>query len=236
MLETAIEYLESAGATVVDPVEIVDTNHLASSATSSSETSTASCRRWGDAPYDSFSEILEANVIAPPVQSRLEVIIFDLETETLDQNVGYLRRLKRRRELRVDTLDRMAAQDLDALLYPPSTIQPVRIPDHQPFAELNCELAANTGLPSIVVPAGFTCDGLPVGMELPGQQFAEDRLFELVYAENKPLATGDSRTGSARYRSHVSARRSRIRYTPAPSSAMASTPSPRCSSPSQQIA
>ena len=187
VLETAIDELESAGATIVDPVEIVDTNHLASARVIGYEFERDIDRYLSalgdDAPYDSFSEILEADVIAPPVQSRLEEgIMFDLDTESLDQHAGYLARLERRRELRIDTLDRMAAQDLDALLYPPSTIPPVQIPDHQPFAELPCELAANTGLPSIVVPAGFTDDGLPVGMELLGRQFAEGRLFELAYA------------------------------------------------------
>jgi Asp-tRNA(Asn)/Glu-tRNA(Gln) amidotransferase A subunit family amidase len=73
----------------------------------------------------------------------------------------------------------MADADLDALVYPPSTIPPVEIPAHQPFAELNCGLAAHTGLPSLVVPAGFTDDGLPVGVEFLGRAFAEARLFEL---------------------------------------------------------
>ena len=45
---------------------------------------------------------------------------------------------------------------------------------------MNCELAAHTGLPAVVVPAGFTDDGLPVGVELLGRAFAEPRLFELA--------------------------------------------------------
>jgi Asp-tRNA(Asn)/Glu-tRNA(Gln) amidotransferase A subunit family amidase len=70
--------------------------------------------------------------------------------------------------------------DLDAIVYPPSRVPPVKMPAHQPFEELNCELAAHTGLPAITVPAGFTDDGLPVGMELLGRAFAESRLFELA--------------------------------------------------------
>ena len=46
---------------------------------------------------------------------------------------------------------------------------------------MNCELSAHTGLPAIVVPAGFTEGGLPVGVELLGRKFAEPRLFELAY-------------------------------------------------------
>jgi len=58
----------------------------------------------------------------------------------------------------------------------------VEIPGHQPFAETNCELSTHTGLSAIVVPAGFTDEGLPVGVELLGRAFAEPRLFELAYS------------------------------------------------------
>jgi Asp-tRNA(Asn)/Glu-tRNA(Gln) amidotransferase A subunit family amidase len=67
----------------------------------------------------------------------------------------------------------------------------VAIPENQPFAEMNCELAAHTGLPAIVVPAGFTSAGLPVGVELLGRAFDERRLFELAYAFER--ATGHRR-------------------------------------------
>jgi Asp-tRNA(Asn)/Glu-tRNA(Gln) amidotransferase A subunit family amidase len=83
-------------------------------------------------------------------------------------------------------------KDLDALLYPPSTIPPVEIPENQPFSELNCELAAHTGLPAVVVQAGFTHDELPVGVELLGRGFSEPRLLELAYAYEQ--ATDHRRT------------------------------------------
>ena len=74
----------------------------------------------------------------------------------------------------------MADHDFDALVYPPSS--PVTIPDRQPFSELRCELAIYTGLSTLVVPTGFTPDGLPVGVELLGRTFAESRLIGLAYA------------------------------------------------------
>ncbi|ESS04220.1 MAG: aspartyl/glutamyl-tRNA amidotransferase subunit A [uncultured archaeon A07HR67] len=58
---------------------------------------------------------------------------------------------------------------------------PVEIPDSQPFSEMRCELSAHTGLPSIVLRAGFADEGLPVGLELLGRPFDEPRLFELAY-------------------------------------------------------
>ena len=145
-----------------------------------------------DPPYRSLAEIVEAGHVAPAVESRIrEAGILDVDYDGLDENVEYLRRLARHRELRVDTERRLVERDLDALLYPPSTIPPVEIPAHQPFAEMNCELAAHTGLPAIVVPAGYTDDGLPVGVELLGRAFSEPRLLDLAHAFER--ATGHRR-------------------------------------------
>jgi amidase len=46
----------------------------------------------------------------------------------------------------------------------------------------NCRLSANTGLPAVTVPAGFTADGLPVGLELLGPAWSDARLLALAYA------------------------------------------------------
>ena len=43
-------------------------------------------------------------------------------------------------------------------------------------------LSANSGLPSITVPAGFVEEGLPVGLELLGRAWSEGLLIELAYA------------------------------------------------------
>lgn len=187
VVETAIDEMEAAGATVVDPVAVAETGRLASARVLEYEFKRDFDRylaELGDAaPYSSLADIVESGTVAPAVESRItDGEILDVDVEALEQNLGYLRRLERRRQLAVDTERRLIEQDLDALLYPPSTIPPVKIPEHQPFEELNCELAAHTGLPSIVVPAGFTDDGLPVGVELLGREFAEPRLIELAYS------------------------------------------------------
>lgn len=81
----------------------------------------------------------------------------------------------------------MVEQDLDALLYSPSTVPPVSIEENQPFSEMNCELSAHSGLPAIVVPAEFTDDGLPIGVELLRREFAESTLIELAYAYEQTI-------------------------------------------------
>ncbi|MFB6155262.1 MAG: amidase [Haloferacaceae archaeon] len=187
VVESAIDEMEEAGATVVDPVEVMDDEYLHFARVLKYEFARDFDKYLAelgdDAPYDSLADVVATGEIEPSVMARVEDgEILDTDVESLAGDVEYLQRLDRRRHLRVDAVRRMVEQDLDALLYPPSVVPPVEMPNHQPFEELRCELAAHTGLPAIVLQAGFTDDGLPVGVELLGREFAEPRLFELAYA------------------------------------------------------
>lgn len=46
----------------------------------------------------------------------------------------------------------------------------------------NCQLSASTGLPAISMPAGFTSDELPVGLEFLGPAFSEPALLGRAFA------------------------------------------------------
>ena len=69
---------------------------------------------------------------------------------------------------------------LDAMAYPTARrIAPV-LGENQLGS--NAGLSAQTGLPAITVPAGFTTGGFPVGIELLGRAFAEPTLLGLAFA------------------------------------------------------
>jgi amidase len=84
----------------------------------------------------------------------------------------------------------MADERLDALAYATFDHPPLRIPPDALTRTVidstgpgnNRRLSPAIGFPAMTVPAGFTADGLPVGLELMGRTFAEPTLFRLAYA------------------------------------------------------
>jgi hypothetical protein len=58
----------------------------------------------------------------------------------------------------------MSEQGLNAIAYP--TIKRAQVFTGDSQLGSNCSLSANSGLPALSMPAGFTSHGLPVGLEL----------------------------------------------------------------------
>jgi Asp-tRNA(Asn)/Glu-tRNA(Gln) amidotransferase A subunit family amidase len=77
-------------------------------------------------------------------------------------------------------LKTMADNRVEALAYPTIRRKANVIGEMQ--MGTNCRLSANSGLPAISVPGGFTPDGLPVGVELLGRAWSEPQLIKLAYA------------------------------------------------------
>jgi len=68
---------------------------------------------------------------------------------------------------------------LDAIAYPTVRRKAAHIGEPQRGA--NCQLSAGTGLPALSMPAGFTPDGLPIGVELLGRPLSDARLVSFAY-------------------------------------------------------
>ena len=75
------------------------------------------------------------------------------------------------------------AQDLDAIVYPTSNAPPTLRSAVNHFGGMvGTNIASLAGAPDLIVPAGFTPRGLPVGISFLGRAFSEPRLFALGYA------------------------------------------------------
>jgi len=80
----------------------------------------------------------------------------------------------------------IAEHRLDAIVYPTSSRRPGLIAAPPGAAGGGTASATNianlTGFPDLIVPAGFTGDGLPVGLSFFGPAFSEPRLLALGYS------------------------------------------------------
>lgn len=90
-------------------------------------------------------------------------------------------------ELR-NALERVFAEHgLDAIVYPPIAETQVFVGESQPGN--NCSVSANSGLPAISIPAGFTDNGLPVGMELLGKFLHDADLLAIAHLYESAMDT-----------------------------------------------
>ena len=131
-----------------------------------------------DAPVKSLTEILDSGRFHPRLEKRFR------RSENAEENSDkYLGRLAKRDELAQLLLETMTTHNLDALVYPTLRVKPNFVGQDQSGSL--CPIAAHSGMPAISLPAGFTPDGVPVGVELLARPFEEGRLIELGYAWEK---------------------------------------------------
>jgi amidase len=80
----------------------------------------------------------------------------------------------------------LAAQKLDAIVYPTASRRPALIaapPEVPGGGSTSASNIANlSGFPDLIVPAGFTGDDLPVGISFLGPAFSEGKLLSLGYS------------------------------------------------------
>jgi Asp-tRNA(Asn)/Glu-tRNA(Gln) amidotransferase A subunit family amidase len=128
------------------------------------------------APVASLGEILERGLYHVALQSRFEA---RNEPESRDTE-AYRNALAKQKAFRRELLGVMNDMNLTALVYPTIRRKPALI--GEPQRGSNCLISAGSGFPAITFPAGFTTDGLPVGVELLGKPFTEPDLIKLAYA------------------------------------------------------
>ena len=187
-IDRAIRDLVSLGALVVDPLVVPELKTLQTIG-NNFETERAMddyLSKLSNAPVTTLKEILLSGVVIP---WRARSMMESVGKTTNDP--GYLEVIRKRQTLRRNVLKVMADQALDAIVYATFDHQPTLIaPDVEtnpsPADEYgrgdNRGLSPATGFPALTVPAGFTTDQLPVGLEFLGRPFTEEMLFGFGYA------------------------------------------------------
>jgi amidase len=134
-------------------------------------------KRWPDAPVHSLGEILERGDYA----LALDTIFRRRDARTSLETPDVAEARTKRAGLLLLVTETMSAQRLDALAYPTLRRKAAVIGEPQRGAE-NCQLSPSTGLPAISMPAGFTDEGVPVGIELMGAAWSEAKLLAAAFS------------------------------------------------------
>jgi Asp-tRNA(Asn)/Glu-tRNA(Gln) amidotransferase A subunit family amidase len=138
--------------------------------------------KYANPPVHTLADILSSG----KYHSAVEAVLKRAEEVTTRESESYRTALEKRAQARQTVLEMMNSRHVTALVYPTLRRKPAVI--GQPQGGSNCQLSATTGFPAISMPAGFTSDGLPVGMDLLGTPWSEPTLLRVAYAYERLAA------------------------------------------------
>ena len=189
-IDAAIADLRRLGAEVVDNVAIEGIDRINTvfglNSFETEEATDAYLAEHDHAPYKTLASILLTGRVTPWRARGMAGLL----GKTI-RDPGYLEYLLARDRIRQDVLVAMADHDLDALVHatfdhPPTLIAHDAETNPTPADDYglgdNRLISPITGFPALTVPAGFTPDGLPVGLEFLGRPFTEAMLLRFGYA------------------------------------------------------
>ncbi len=184
VFDKAVDELATAGAVLVDPIEIPNLNELIA-------------KRAGDGQGDSFAAWM-ARSANPPFTTQDEMMAHPDYQKVHRMRTGggairasgpnaYHEYLLAREELMANLLKVMADNQLDAIVHKTVEHQPTLIKEgiEPPYVNHKGAPHLNTFLihvPSITVPAGFTTDDLPVGITFLGRGYSDPTMIKFAYA------------------------------------------------------
>ena len=185
----AVEDLQRAGATIVDPatVEAVVNSRPAQGSAGPCmgfkyDMNQFLAARGDRVPYKTLSAIIESGKFHPSAQRRLEVAEkgpeYGPDSPPCVANQAY------REQVRRAVLKAMDMLKLDAFVYPTWSNVPRLIGDlNTPAGDNSQFYSPTTGFPAVNVPMGFTRGGtLPAGMTIYGRAWSEATLLKFAYA------------------------------------------------------
>jgi amidase len=186
VVKSALKQMQQAGAEVVDiSLPQIEAQALSASviAFEFKDNLAAYLAYYPTAPVKSLGEILQRGLYL----SELRDVFMQLNASPGTNSPEYAKAMARRAALQILLQRTLTANKLDALVYPTVRREPSLIGD--PQTDPNCEPSADSGFPALSVQAGFTPDGMPVGLELLGVPLSDARLVALGYAWEKLAST-----------------------------------------------
>ena len=185
VFDKAVKELVNAGAEVIDPIEIPELQECLATRTRDVSEEDESFERWlagrPNAPYGTRENTMASpkwGELRPNTRARWE---FSSTAEDRD------RYHTARERLTTNLLNVMAEHRLDAIVHKAVEHEPTLIEEgiRPPYRDQAGAPHINTFLiyvPSVVVPAGYTSAGLPVGITFLGRAYDDHNMLRLAYA------------------------------------------------------
>jgi amidase len=184
LFNRALDDMRKAGAQVVDPAPTgLDLRALVTSAAGRTAeyeklyVQNAYLERLGpNRPFKTIQEMIQK--VGPAKFDKAMIDALSLEPPA--QSADYAARVRNKEMVKQVVVGLLDKYQLDAIVYPYSTLPPPRWDASENGAGGN-SLASNSGLPSILMPTGYTGEGLPIALEIVGKPFDDEKLLQIAY-------------------------------------------------------
>ncbi len=183
LFEAALDDLRKGGAQIVEIATGINLRSLITSAAGRTAeyeklyVQNAYLERLGpNRPHKTIQEMIER-----VGRDKFDKLMLDaLTLPPPAQSADYAARVRNKDMVSDLVADLMKRNQLDALVYPYSTLPPPRL-DAEGGGGGGNSLASNSGLPSVILPAGYTKSSLPIAIEIIGKPFDDATLLQVAY-------------------------------------------------------
>ncbi len=189
VIEDALVTMRNSGANLIDPIELPNLDdHLAHTMlyVLQSKRDINGFLAQRDVPVETVDELYETD----QYHELLDLFIAFVEDgpDDLENEVEYWRSRTAQYTFQQEILNVFAEHDLDALVYPDVQVIPpleseIREGEYETMTfPTNTLIASQSLCPAMSVPAGFTDDDLPVGIEFLGRPYDERTVLGFGYS------------------------------------------------------
>lgn len=179
--EKTIAELKAAGATIVDPFEVPELDSIKRPPQTQARFK-ADVQKFLDAhpgiPYPTVEEIAASKLVHPLHQPAWDAAAVALPPE---QDAETLEGLQNEERYRQAFIAAMEKYKVDAIVFPVWAELPRLNGDRSPSGSLTF-VASSLQWPAISVPMGYLGEGLPVGLQILGRAWEEERIIGYAYA------------------------------------------------------